>query len=331
MKAIVQDRYGPPEVLYLADVDKPVAADHEVLIRVHAAAVNAYDWHMMRGDPYLARLMSPAMSAFGGPKTKIRGRDFAGTVEAVGKNVTRFQPGDEVFGDAGDDGGAFAEYLCIAANLVEPKPANLTFEQAASVPLAGNTALMGVRDCGQLRPGQQILINGCSGGVGTFAVQIAAALGADVTGVCKTANVDLIQSLGAKHVIDYTHEDFTRTERRYDVVFDLVGNRSLTELRRTLTPGGTLVLSGGGTFKGGSLVGPIALMVRGTVTSRLVRQRLLVLQVIQSAENLATLRELIESNKIAPVIDQTFPLSGVPEAVRRLEVEHPRAKITITI
>jgi NADPH:quinone reductase-like Zn-dependent oxidoreductase len=324
MKAIVQDRYGPPDVLELREVDKPVVADHEVLIRVHAAAVNARDWHVMRGDPYMARLVL----GFGRPKAKIRGTDFAGRVEAVGKDVKRFRPGDEVFGEAD---GAFAEYVCAPDDVVEPKPANLTFEQAAVVPMAGNTALMGLRDLGGVQPGQKVLVNGASGGVGTFAVQIAKSFGAEVTGVCSTRNVDLVRSLGADHVIDYTREDFTGNGQRYDVVLDLVGNRSLTECRRALTPAGTLVLSGGGVSGGGSLVGPMGLILRGQALSRFVRHRLLVLTATPSRENLAALRELAESGKITPVIDRTYPLSDVPEAIRYLEVEHARAKVVITV
>ncbi len=270
MKAIVQDRYGSADVLKLREIDQPVPAENEVLVRVNAAAVNARDWHVMRGDPYVARLLDRTTFGRNGPKVKVRGTDFAGRVEAVGRGVQRFRPGDEVFGEVD---GAFAEYVCVPDGVVEPKPANLTFEQAAAVPLAGNTALMGVRDLARIQPGQRILINGASGGVGMFAVQIAKSYGAEVTGVCSTRNVDLVRSIGADHVIDYTREDFTRNVRRYDVVFDLVGNRSLTELRRALTPAGTLILSGGGVSNGGSFVGPIGLIIRGQLLSRFVRQR----------------------------------------------------------
>jgi NADPH:quinone reductase-like Zn-dependent oxidoreductase len=326
MKAIVQDRYGPPDVLQLRDVDEPVPADNEVLVRVHAAALNARDWHVMRGDPYLARLS--AEFGLSAPKVKIRGTDFAGRVETVGRAVTRFRPGDAVFGDAN---GAFAEYVCVPGELVEPKPANLTFEQAAAMPLAGNTALMALREAARVQPGQHVLINGASGGVGTFAVQIAKAFGAVLTGVCSTRNVDLIRSIGADHVIDYTREDFTRTGRRYDAVLDLVGNRSLSELRRALTPTGTLILSGGGVSNGGSLIGPLALIIRGQALSRFVRHRLVVLTATPSQENLATLRNLAESGTIAPIIDRTYPLSEVPDAIRYLEAEHARAKVVITV
>ncbi|WP_371649530.1 NAD(P)-dependent alcohol dehydrogenase [Streptomyces mirabilis] len=324
MKAIAQDRYGSPDVLELREVDNPVVADHEVLVRVHAAAVNARDWHLMRGDPYLARLVL----GLSGPKTKIRGTDFAGRVEAVGRNVKRFRPGDEVFGEVD---GAFAEYVCAQDSVVEPKPAGLSFEQAAAVPLAGNTALMGLRDLGRVQPGQQVLVNGASGGVGTFAVQIAKAFGAEVTGVCSTRNMELVRSMGADHLVDYTREDFTRNGRRYDVVFDLVGNHTLTECRRALTPTGRLVLSGGGVSEGGSLVGPMGLILKGQAMSRFVRHRLLVLTATPSKENLAALRELAESGKLTPVIDRTYPLSEVPEAIRYLEVEHARSKVVITV
>jgi NADPH:quinone reductase-like Zn-dependent oxidoreductase len=328
MKAIVQDRYGSPDVLELREVDKPVAADNEVLVRVHAAAVNARDWHVMRGDPYVARLMDRSVFGVGGPKIKVRGTDFAGRVEAVGRGVKRFRPGDEVFGEVN---GAFAEYVAAPDDVVERKPANLSFEQAAAMPLAGNTALMGLRDSAPVQPGQRVLVNGASGGVGTFAVQIAKSFGADVTGVCSTRNVDLVESVGADQVIDYTREDFTRNGRRYDVVFDLVGNRSLTEFRRALTPTGTLILSGGGVSGGGGLIGPVALILRGALLSRFVRHRLIVLTAKPSKENLATLRELAESGKLNPVIDRTYPLREAPEAIRYLEVEHARAKVVISV
>jgi NADPH:quinone reductase-like Zn-dependent oxidoreductase len=325
MKAIVQDRYGSPDNLKFDEVDQPTPADNEVLVRVHAAAVNALDWHVMRGDPYLARMSI----GFGGPKAKIRGRDFAGVVEAVGRNVSRLRPGDEVFGEAD---GAFAEYVCARDTMVDAKPANLTFEQAAAVPLAGNTALMGVRDQARVQPGQRILINGASGGVGLYAVQIAKALGAEVTGVCSTRNVELVRSLGADHVVDYTSEDFARNGHLYDVVFDLAGNRTLRDLRRALTPAGALVLSGGGESKGGALIGPVGLIIKGSAASRFVRgQRIVILQAKQSPANLATLRELVESGKVTPVIDRTYPLAQAADAIRYLEVEHARAKVVVTI
>lgn len=331
MKAIVQDRYGSSELLRLEDVDKPSPGDDEVLVRVHAASVNAADWHIMRGDPRLARVAMPVAFGWSGPKRRIRGRDFAGRVEAVGGRVTRFGPGDEVFGDLGFADGAFAEYVCVRDELVASKPAGLTFEQAAAMPLAGSTALVGVRDLGLARPGQRVLINGASGGVGTFAVQIAKSFGAEVTAVCSTRNADLLRSIGADHVVDYTVEDFASGGQRYDVVFDLVANRSLADLRRVLTPTGTLVLSGGGVSEGGSLVGPMGLTIKAVLTSRFVRQRLVMLNTNTSRENLETLAGLAESGAIVPVIDRTYSLPEVPEAVRYLELEHARAKVVITV
>jgi NADPH:quinone reductase-like Zn-dependent oxidoreductase len=328
MKAIVQDRYGSPDVLQMGEVDVPVPADNEVLVRVHAASVNARDWHLMRGDPYLARLMNPSELGLRGPKVKIRGTDFAGRVETVGRLVTRIQPGDQVFGETH---GAFAEYLRVPDELVEPKPGNLTFEQAAAMPLAANTALMGLRDAAQVQPGQHVLINGASGGVGTFAIQIAKTFGADVTGVCSTRNTDLVGSLGADHVIDYTRGDFTQSGRRYDALLDLVGNRSLKDFRRALTPTGTLVLSGGGVSNGPSLIGPVGLIISGQLKSHFVRHRLRTLTATPSKQNLATLRELAECGKITPVIDRTYPLNEAPDAIRYLETEHARAKVIISI
>jgi NADPH:quinone reductase-like Zn-dependent oxidoreductase len=325
VKAIVQERYGSPDVLALRDVDRPVPGDNEILVRVHAASANAYDWHFMRGDPYLARL---AMG-LGGPKLKIRGRDFAGRVEAVGKDVRAFQPGDDVFGDID---GSFAEYVCLPQGVLERKPANLTFEEAAAIPLAGRTALKGLRDVGKVRPGQRVLVNGASGGVGTFAVQVGKALGAEVTAVCSTRNVELVTSLGADYVIDYTKGDFTRDGQRYDVVFDLVGNHSLGALRRALTPEGTLVLSGGGQSRGGALLGPLKMMMRAQLTAMFVRrQGIHVLQTPLDQGILTSLRELAESGKLKPVIDRTYKLAEVPDAIRYLEKEHARAKVVVTV
>ena len=330
VKAIVQERYGSPDVLEFADVAQPVAADNEVLVRVHAAAVNAYDWHVMRGDPYLARLAGPNFT-LSGPKRKIRGRDFAGVVEAVGKDVRGFQPGDEVYGDSGLADGTFAEYVCVPEDVVDHKPANLTLEQAAAVPLAGLTAFKGLREAA-VSAGQKVLVNGASGGVGTFAVQIAKSLGAKVTAVCSTRNVDLVSSLGADHVVDYTQEDFTRGEQRYDVVFDLVGNHSLTALRRVLSATGTLLLSGGGVSQGGSVFGPMGLMIRAQVVAKFVRgQRIVVLQTGPDKEILTSLRALAEAGKITPSVDRTYKLAEVPDAIRYVETEHPRAKVVITV
>ncbi|WP_435593255.1 NAD(P)-dependent alcohol dehydrogenase [Nocardia sp. bgisy118] len=323
MKAIMQDRYGSPEALEFGEIAVPVPGDDEVLVRVYAAAVNALDWHVMRGDPYLAR----PMMGLRGPRAKIRGRDFAGRVESVGRNVTRFKAGDEVFGESD---GAFAEYVAAPESVVGHKPARLTFEQAAAVPLAGNTALMGLRDLGQVQPGHRVLINGASGGVGTFAVQIAKASGAHVTGVCSTKNIEQTRSLGADQVIDYTEDDFTSGTVRYDLIFDLVGNHSLSDLRRVLTPDGRLVLSGGGVYRGGSVVGPMALMVTGMVLARFARW-VDVLQVVQRADNLTALGELAEAGKLTPVIERTYPLSEAAAAIHYLETEHARAKVVITV
>ncbi|MFJ8533748.1 NAD(P)-dependent alcohol dehydrogenase [Streptomyces sp. NPDC093591] len=324
MKAVVQDRYGSADTLEFREFDTPVPAADEVLVRVHAASVNAYDWHLMHGDPKIARL------AFGlsRPRARIRGRDFAGRVEAVGSGVVGLEPGDEVFGEAD---GAFAEFVCAKDSMVGPKPADLTFEQAAAIPLAGNTALIGLRDVGRVQRGQTVLVNGASGGVGTFAVQLAKAYGAEVTAVCSTRNVDLVRSLGADHVIDYTREDFTRSGRRYDVVLDLVGNHSLAAFRRAVTPTGTLVLSGGGVYEGGSVVGPMGLFFKRRLAAPFTRQRLRELPARQSRANLAALRELAESGKIAPAIERTYPLSEAAEAIRYVEVEHARAKVVVTV
>ncbi|WP_432843004.1 NAD(P)-dependent alcohol dehydrogenase [Dactylosporangium sp. CA-092794] len=335
MKAIVQQRYGSSETLQLRDLERPVPAAGEVLVRVRAAAVNARDWHIMRGDPYLARLAMPAMFGRNGPRRPIRGSDFAGVVEALGEGVTRFAPGDEVYGDLREDDGAFAEYACVPVGMMERKPAGLTFEQAAAVPLAASTALAALRDVAKVRAGEHVLVNGASGGVGTFAVQLAKAFGATVTGVCSTRNTGLVAELGADHVVDYTREDFTRSARRYDVIFDLVGNRTLAEYRRALADGGRLVLSGGGTSGGGrpSVFGPMGLTIRGSLAARFGGRTRVVpmLNVAPSAENLATLRELIESGEVAPAVDRTFPLEKAADAVRYLEIEHARAKVVITV
>ncbi|MEO3770535.1 NAD(P)-dependent alcohol dehydrogenase [Micromonospora sp. B9E7] len=326
MKAIVQDRYGPPETLTLADVDTPVPAPDEVLVRVEAAALNAYDWHAMRGDPRMARLALGRSR----PRARIRGRDFAGRVEAVGARVRQVRPGDAVFGDLGDANGAFAEYVCVHESLVAAKPANLTPQQAAALPLAGVTALLGL-GAGPVEPGHRVLVNGASGGVGTLAVQLATALGATVTAVCSTRNVELVRSLGAEHVVDYTRDDFARDARRYDVVFDLVGNRSLRALRRVLTPTGTLVLSGGGVYRGGSLIGPIGLIARGRLLAPFVRHRIVVLTAVPGRQHLDTLRAHAETGRLTPVIDRSYPLHEVPQAMRYLEGEHARAKVVITV
>lgn len=324
MKAIVQDRYGSPEVLRLEDVDQPTPGTNDVLVRVRAASVNAADWHTMRGDPLLARLSLGLRR----PRARIRGHDIAGVVEEVGPEVTHVRPGDHVYADLGFAAGGFAEVACAPAALVERMPSGLDFEEAAAMPLAGGTALQGIREVGGIRPGHRVLINGASGGVGTFAVQIATALGGEVTAVCSTTNADQARSLGAAHVVDYARETVTG---RYDLVLDLVGNRSLGELRSLLAPGGALVLSGGGAFEGGSLVGPMGLFIKAAVVSRLARDRVLTLNAGPSRATLASLRELVESGAVRPVIERTYSLAEVPAAIRRLEVEHARGKIAITV
>ncbi|MFC7528451.1 NAD(P)-dependent alcohol dehydrogenase [Actinoplanes sp. GCM10030250] len=332
MRAFVQDSYGPAETLRLREVAAPVPADDHLLVRVNATSLNARDWHALRGDPYLARLLFPPFG-WRAPKHAIRGSDFAGRVEAVGRSVTRFAPGDEVFGDLREGDGAFAEFACVAESAVQRKPANLTFEEAATLPLAGGTALLGVRDAAGVRAGQRVLINGASGGVGTFAVQLAKAYGAEVTAVCSGRNADLVRSLGADHVIDYTTSDFSRSGRTFDVIFDLVANRPLRAYRRALTPDGTLVLSGGGTARAGRpyLVGPMGLVIAGQTVGRLGRRRVIRLDTAPDAAVLASLRELAEEKTIVPVIDRTYRFEQIPEAMRYLMVEHARAKVVVTV
>ena len=327
MKAIVQYEYGSPDSLRLEEVDRPDAAPRHVLVRVRAASVNAADWHVMRGDPKLARLQLGLRR----PKASIRGRDFAGEVVEAGAGVTHVQPGDEVYGETGMTDGAFAEYVCAPAGQVAPKPAGLTFEQASALPLAGCTALQGLRDVASVQPGQRLLINGASGGVGTLAVQIGKALGANVTAVCSTRNVELVRSLGADAVVDYTTEDIASAGQRFDVVLDLVGNRSLRELRRVLTEHGTLVLAGGGVFDGGSLVGPMGLIIGGGLVGRVVRQRIQPFTATPTTERLTALGRLTESGQVRPVIDRTYSLAEVPTALRYLETEHARAKVVVTV
>ncbi len=323
MKAIVQDAYGSADVLELRDIDKPQIGDGDVLVRVHAAGVDPGVWHLMRGLPYLVRLMGFGLRA---PKTRVRGMDVAGRVEAVGKDVTQFRAGDEVFGMCD---GSFAEYACAGEDNLAPKPTNLTFEQAAAVPVSALTALQGLRDQGEVQAGQRVLIIGAAGGVGSFAVQLAKAFGADVTGVCSTTKVDLVRSIGADHVIDYTRDDFAQTGQRYDLVLDTAGNRSLSHLRRALTPGGTLVIVGG--EEGDRWIGGTDRQLRGLALSLFVRQRLRSFIAVARKQDLQLLRELIEAGKVTPVIDRTYPLSEAPEAVRYLEGGHARGKVVISV
>ena len=323
MKAIYRDRFGSPDVLELRDVDRPVLEDEGALVRVHAASVNAFDWHMLTGKPYLAR-MSAGLRR---PKSGLLGVDFAGTVEAVGKNADHVQPGDEVFG-AGRS-GAFAEYV-YARRAVVRKPANVTFEEAAAVPIAAVTALQALRDKGRVQAGQSVLVNGASGGVGTFAVQIAKALGAEVTGVCRTRNVDLVRSLGADEVIDYTREDFVVGPKRYDLMIDVAGNRSFAECKRVLLEQGTYVMVGGPKTNRwvGSLGDSVIRRLRSIGGSRTVVAPFLAKI---DREPLATLAELLETGKVKPAIEREHDLSEVPDALRYIGEGHARAKVVITV
>lgn len=323
MKAIVQDRYGSADVLELRDVESPRPGDDEVLIRVHAAGLDPSVWHLMTGLPYLVRAMG---FGFRKPKIRIRGTDAAGTVEALGRSVIQFKQGDQVFGTCD---GSFAEYACARAERFAPKPANLSFEQAAAVPISGMTALTGLRDAGEVQPGQKVLVIGAAGGVGSYAVQLAKAFGAEVTGVCSTSKTELVLSIGADEVIDYTREDFTDGTRRFDLILDTAGRRPLSQLRRALTPQGTLVLVGG---EGGDRwLGGFQRQIFAPLRSRFSEQKLLGLIAGERQQDLLTLKDLIEAGKITPVIDRTYPLAEVPEAVRYLERGHARGKVVITV
>jgi len=323
MKAALRDRYGSPGVIELREIDRPAAADDEVLVRVRAASVNPADWYSVTGTPYFARTQMGLLK----PKSDRLGVDFAGQVEAVGKNVTQFRPGDEVFG--GRD-GAYAEYVCVREDrAVVLKPANLTFEEAAAVPVAALTALQGLRDKGQLQPGQKVLINGASGGVGTFAVQIAKALEAEVTGVCTTRNVDLVRSIGADHVIDYTQEDFTRSDRRYDLMLDIAGSRSWSACRRVLNPQATFVIVGAP--KGNRLIGPLSHIVKVRLAALRSNQKVVFFLAKFNKADMEVLRELLEAAKVTPVIDRRYELSEIADAFRYLGEGHARAKVVITV
>src|SRR4249919_2047251 len=324
MRAIVQERFGPPDVLRLVDIDLPEVGADDVLVRVQAAALNPYDWHIMRGDPLVARLMGGV--GLTRPKARVAGVDAAGRVAAVGANVRGLRPGDEVLGFCP---GAFAEYARAEADKVVPKPVSLTFEQAAAVPMAGATALRGIRDVGAVRAGQRVLVNGAAGGVGTYAVQIAAALGAEVTGVCSTRNIELVRSIGAAHVVDYTTEDFTGGRTRYEVILDNVSSLPLTRLRGALTPKGTLVLNGGGTP--GHVFGPVAGIARAGVANVFVSQRLRPLPTRQNRQELLAVTGLIEDGKLMPVVGRTYPLANTAEGLRHVEQGHTRGKIVITV
>jgi NADPH:quinone reductase-like Zn-dependent oxidoreductase len=321
MKAIVHNRYGSSDVLRYEDTEKPAPKDDEVLIRVRAASVNPADRAFMRGEPYVVRFVTGLSKS----KVKRTGIDVSGLVEATGRNVTRFRPGDEVFGSSR---GSFAEYVCASESAVVTKPANVMFEQAASVPIAGYTALQALRNKGHVRPGQKVLINGASGGVGTFAVQIAKSFGADVTGVCSTRNVEMVRSIGADHVIDYTQEDFTRGGRRYDVIVDNAGNHSLAACRRVLSPTGICVMVGG-PWRG--YIALLTHLIRASVWSRFSNRKLRNFLARTNTEDLAILRDLMEAGKVTPVIDRRYDLSEVPQAIHYLEQGHARGKVVITM
>jgi NADPH:quinone reductase-like Zn-dependent oxidoreductase len=316
MKAIIQNSYGSPDALSLKDIDRPVVEDDDVLVRVHATGLNAGDYFSLRGSPWLVRFTV----GFPKPKDYVLGWDAAGTVEEVGQNVTRFKPGDEVFGAISS---ALAEYVCASEDEFALKPTNLTFEQTAAVPTAALTALQGLRDAGQVQPGQKVLINGASGGVGTFAVQIAKAFGAEVTGVCSTRNVDMVRSIGADHVVDYTQEDFTKSGQHYDLILDNVGSHSFSDLRRVLTSQGIIQPNTGHAGMG--------YVLKAFVLSLFMRQHGSMFVANPNHEDLVVLKELIEAGKITPVIDKTYPLSETPAAFRYLDEEHARGKIVITV
>jgi NADPH:quinone reductase-like Zn-dependent oxidoreductase len=332
MKAITQDRYGSADVLALADIDRPVVGDDDVLIRVRAAGVGPDVWHLMTGRPYFVRLMGVGLRK---PKARIVGRDVAGSVEAVGKDVSQFQPGDEVYGTCR---GAFAEYACAGAGsergvggdgVLALKPANLTFEQAAGVPTSACSALQGLRDAGGVQAGQSVLVVGASGGVGTFAVQLAKGFEAHVTGVCSTPKVGLVRSIGADHVIDYTREDFAGGARRYDLILDTAGRRSLSHLRRALTPRGTLVIVGG--EGGGRWTGGFERQLLAVVLSPFLRQRLRALTAVERREDLLFLKDLIEAGRLTPVINKTYPLGEAPKALADADEGHGRGKNIVTV
>jgi NADPH:quinone reductase-like Zn-dependent oxidoreductase len=325
MKAIVYCDYGLPN-LKLREIEKPAPADDQLLVKVRAASVNPLDWHFIEGTPYIMRALGVGLRK---PADTRLGVDFAGTVEVVGKNVTQFKPGDEVFGGRT---GAFAEYVCVReARAVALKPANITFEQAASVPIAGITALQGLRDKGKVQSGQKVLINGASGGVGTFAVQIAKSYGAEVTGVCSTRNLDMVRSLGADHVIDYTKEDFTKSDQRYDVILDNVANHSLSEFRRVLKPNGIYVLIGGGGANENRWLGPgLTQAFKAMFLSKFVSQQMGMMLAELNQKDLTFLADLMESGKVTPVIDKRYRLSELPQAIEYLEQGHARGKVVIT-
>ncbi|MEW6086335.1 MAG: NAD(P)-dependent alcohol dehydrogenase [Chloroflexota bacterium] len=323
MKAVVYTEYGSPNALKLEEIEKATPKDNEVLVKIHAASLNTADWYSLRGDPFLIRLSSGLFR----PKNKILGFDIAGRVEAVGKSAKQFKPGDEVFGDiSGCGGGGFAEYVAVPESALALKPVNLTFEEAAAVPMAGVTALQGIRDYGQLKPGQKVLINGASGGVGTFAVQIAKSFGAEVTAVCSTAKMDMARSIGADHVMDYTKEDFTQNGKRYDLILGVNGHQSLSGYKRALNPGGRYICVGG------TMAQIFEAMLFGPLLSMNGNKTLKGMEPAQPNQtDLEAMKRLIEAGTVVPVIEKRYPLTEVPEALRHLGRGRATGKIIITI
>jgi NADPH:quinone reductase-like Zn-dependent oxidoreductase len=324
MKAVVYCDYGTADVLKVMDIPKPVPKDNQLLVRVRAASVNPYDWHFMRGTPYIMRLGIGLRK----PSSTRLGVDFAGTVEAIGTNVTQFKPGDAVYGGKG---GAFAEYVCALEKNTVLKPNNITFEQAGSVEIAGHTALLALRDHGKVQPGQKVLINGASGGVGTFAVQIGKVLGAHVTGVCSTRNVDMVRSLGADEVIDYTKEDFAKNGKQYDVILDNVPNHSLADCRGALTPKGKYIMIGGGGPDEGRVIGPFARVIKIMLSKPFVNQEMKMMMSDPQHDDMVYLRDLMQSGKVKPVVDRTYKLAEISDAVRYVEEGHARGKVVIAV
>jgi NADPH:quinone reductase-like Zn-dependent oxidoreductase len=320
MKAIVYQKYGPPDVLELKEVEKPTPKEDEVLVKVLAMSANPKDWRRMRADPFFVRLDNGLFK----PKYGILGADIAGRVEAVGANVTQLKPGDEVFGDIAT--GGFAEYVCATEDKFVLKPSNLSFEEAAAVPLAANTALQGLRDKGQIQPGQKVLVNGASGGVGTFAIQIAKAFGATVTGVCSTRNLDMVRSIGADHVVDYSKEDFAQSNQTYDLIFDAVGNRSVADYKRTLSPDGICIIAGFTT-----MAHMFKIMLLGAWVSKRGSQKIAPMNANINQKDLGFLKGLIEAGDVKPLIDRRYPFGEIPEAVGYLEEGHARGKVVITV
>lgn len=326
MRAVVYTRYGPPDVLEVRDVARPAPDDDQILVKVHAASINPLDWHFMEGTPTFIRLFASGLRR---PRDPRLGVDYSGEVEAVGKNVKEFKPGDPVFGM---HDGALAEYLCARADrAVTMKPSNISFEQAAGIPVAGLTALQALRDKGKVQAGQKVLVNGASGGVGTFAVQIAKSLGAVVTGVCSTRNVEMVKTLGADQVVDYTKEDFTKRDERYDLILDNVGNQPMLPMRRAMSPHGVCILIGGGGPGDGGLLGPITRFLKGLLMSPFLSQKFAAFVAQGNKADLNVLRDLIQAGKLTPVVDRTYPLSEIQAAMRYLEAGHARGKVIITM